>query len=143
MASAGEKSLAVGHIPGFQIDPNAISNFAIKSFLLLRAGSDSGVRPDFPTAGSLSGNTAGHRHQRGTAEHCSSAENAAGNGHEPAAAAASRASAPSGSLLRLPVAAVRVFSYCTVRPEGDRKNLRHSGKRHSGAGGSELTVPHL
>ena len=49
----------------------------------------------------------------------------------------------SGSLLRLPVAAVRVFSYCTVRPEGDRKNLRHSGKRHSGAGGSELTVPHL
>jgi len=22
MASAGEKSLAVGHIPGFQIDPN-------------------------------------------------------------------------------------------------------------------------
>ena len=25
MASAGEKSLAVGHIPGFQIDPNAIS----------------------------------------------------------------------------------------------------------------------
>ena len=45
--------------------------------------------------------------------------------------------------LRLPVAAVRVFSYCTVRPEGDRKNLRHSGKRHSGAGGSELTVPHL
>ena len=23
MASAGEKSLAVGHIPGFQIDPNS------------------------------------------------------------------------------------------------------------------------
>ena len=43
----------------------------------------------------------------------------------------------------LPLLLLVVFSYCTVRPEGDRKNLRHSGKRHSGAGGSELTVPHL
>ena len=27
MASSGEKSLAVGHIPGFQIDPKSISIF--------------------------------------------------------------------------------------------------------------------
>jgi len=32
MASAGEKSLAVGHIPGFQIDPNWSSALLISFF---------------------------------------------------------------------------------------------------------------
>ena len=36
MASSGEKSLAVGHIPGFQIDPNKM----ISSFYLSRYTAD-------------------------------------------------------------------------------------------------------
>ena len=39
MASAGEKSLAVGHIPGFQIDPNKmISSFYESRFTADRLG---------------------------------------------------------------------------------------------------------